>query len=268
VQRLKGKRIAQARSLLMNDCTTKFLVSAGYTHAELFSAGASPVQLLQCGIGLAELEALGYSLQDLRSAGYSTADLYAAGHSLPELVQAGATASEIKALHVFSLLQMREAGVSAAGLKAAGCTAEELHAAMFSAGELKRAGWAVAELKKAGSSGAALRQAGCSVFELRTVGYSLAEIQSEVPPIAGGTLLLEGPGSVRTTPARGETACQQITDGVPAKLAPDGSAERPAKIRGPPKSPAPIYDQQGNQVNKLRWCNRTMGYIGTDAFAR
>ena len=36
----------------------------------------------------------------------------------------------------------------------------------------------------------------------------------------------------------------------------------------PPRTPAPIYNRSGQQVNKQYWSNKTMGYVGTNAFAR
>lgn len=297
VLRLHGVRVQHAHALKSHGCGAAVLLAAGYTPAELCAAGYSAADLGCSGLPLAELKKLGYSLRELREdAQHTTQALHAAGHSLAELVEAGATASELQELKTFSTGEMRLAGASAADLRATGCTAEELHSAGFAASALKQAGWSVPELKCAGCSASGLREAGCTVFELRAAGYPLSEIQAADEPAMAppsdsrGPLLLEGPGS------KAGSANKQIADGTECmqKLGrdreqdanyaytklppnfPDGSSEPwltnrtvvPPEHRPMPRnSPAPIFDRSGRQMNQRRWCNRTMGYIGTDAFA-
>lgn len=303
VLRLRDQRVAQARALHQNGCVPQMLFDAGYTPAELCAAGVSAGELRAAGLWLAQLEELGLPLRELRDSGYSTEALHDAGHELHELVAAGATAEELKSLQTFTVADLRGAGLGAAALRAVGYSAEDLKTGGCSGGEMKQAGWTAKELRAAGYSAAELRQGGYAVFELKAAGYTNADLNEDTPgcssaPNSTTKLLLEGPsaaGSSRTSGFGGPSEKKRITDGkahgkghelqvdenyaytkLPPNFPDDTStswlnnrAVPPEEHRPmPPRTPAPIYNSSGQQTNQQYWSNKTMGYVGTNAFAR
>lgn len=305
VLKLRDQRVAQARALHQNGCLPQMLFDAGYKPTELCAAGVSAGELRDAGLWLAQLEELGFPLRELRDSGHSTAALHAAGHGVHELVEAGASATELKALRSFAAADMRGAGLSAAALRAAGYSVEELRTGGYSGSEMKQAGWTAKELRGAGCSPAELQLAGCSVFELKAAGFANAELQTAGCEGASGcssapnfmtNLLLEGPSasSSRTSGFGGPAERKQVMDGklrkvpdrdrdentVYTKLPPNFPDDTstswlnnrvvpPDEHRPmPPRTPAPIYNISGQQVNQQYWSHKTMGYVGTNAFAR
>ena len=293
---LQEVRVAHAAALRQNGCHPSMLRDAGFTAAELYAAGFEASRLGEIGLTLPELEALGFQLAELRDSGYSVSVLHAAGHSLDELKGAGATIGELTALGVFSVADLRTAGYKAGAMRNAGFSLDELYGGGYTAEDLKKAGFSIPDLKAAGVPALELKQAGYSIFEIKSAGYPMAEVQElyseqHAGASAAAPLMLEGPDAgtkksgkakARTTPKLIEEATDNERDlnSVYTKLPPnfpDGSSEpwltcrveREKEHRPMPATvPAPIFDKQGNQTNKRRWCYKTQGYIGTDAFAR
>ena len=308
VRRLKEMRVAHARQLHSNGASVKVLFDAGYTPNELFAAGVSAGELRIAGLWMQELTDLGFSLQALKEAGYSTQALHAAGHSLGGLIGAGATAIELKALAAFSVAEMRNAGLGVSALSEAGYDDEELKSAGFSSTDLKNAGWSAKRLRLAGYTATELKQVGCSIFELKAAGFSNHELNERPAPILGSsssaqgsstTLLLEDarPSDISTEAGTAvgrkvrKNGKLQLTDGmsrdaqhdensVYTKLPPNFPDDTstswlncrvvppPEHRPMPPTQPAPIFNSSGQQINKQVWSSKTMGYIGTNAFAR
>ena len=163
------------------DFTANNLKKSKFTATELKDAGLNKETLIRLNITATELIKAGFTINDLITFGFTATELKTFGFSLLEIYNAiqsfKTTISLIDLLALYTINEIKDAGLNKVTLIRSNITARKLNEVGFTIKDLKTFGFTCKELKEAGFILRRLKDEGFfKVKELKEAGFTLEQL--------------------------------------------------------------------------------------------
>ncbi|CAE7831399.1 unnamed protein product, partial [Symbiodinium microadriaticum] len=184
--RMMAALTIEVRYLRRAGFSVEELLSLGFEVGCCFAGGCTAKELLQAGASIQSLRKAGVPASDLKDA-VAIKELRLAGYTATDCLQAGETVEDLLGMKLFTLAELRGAGVTVKQLIDAGCDLPTLKKQGFGVVDVLQAGatvevllatksYTLAELHEAGMTVKQLIDAGCDLPTLKQAGFTVGDV--------------------------------------------------------------------------------------------